>query len=376
LYRDGNNADDGDTPLHKLFLFENYTRNNNDDDDDEELVEAIARVLIKADPLCVCMANKRGWLPLHTLCSNFFQAGHLMKPDFLKVLIEPYPESVIVENKGGVTPWEMLLSNFVYDLEDKRGTCRLDVAAIRAWYDHLNQYGQQLHGQHGPQPTWTRSVMNHHKYDSVIWACVLTMIEQSTTTTTTTTTCTIASKCDGRSYNNWNRPLHVLASSWLVDATLMEIGFMIHGSKSAMIQDEEEGNLPLHYACCYCCCCCCDDYHNEVHVVDENEKASKIQQLIMAYPYGTRVKNKRGYIPLFLAIETKSIVGWEDGMRDMVQAYPESLYEKDPKHFLYPFQLMASTMQGSGVSVLERKQRMMTCLYYLIRTCPELIVQS
>mmetsp|Transcript_7304 Transcript_7304/g.13859 ORF Transcript_7304/g.13859 Transcript_7304/m.13859 type:complete len:136 (+) Transcript_7304:854-1261(+) len=86
--------------------------------DDGETIESIARAFIEADPLCVRIANKRGWSPLHTLCSNFLHAGHLMKPDFLKVLIEPYRESMIVENKGGVTPWEMLLSNFVYNVNE------------------------------------------------------------------------------------------------------------------------------------------------------------------------------------------------------------------------------------------------------------------
>jgi hypothetical protein len=336
--------DDGDTPLHKLFssfgyysytittattttsssstsntarMDQNTNIHNDAEDDDEDkgktTVEAIARVFIEANPLCVRIANQRGWLPLHTLCFHLFQAIHWMKPDFLKVLIDPYPESVTVENKGGVTPWDMLLSNFVHDGE----SCHLNVAMVHQTWDLSCHHHHHHHD---------RRRRYHH--DCFVWACVLIMIERS--------------KCGcghDRIQQQQQRPLHLLASSFLVDAKLMEIGLLIHGFKSAMIQDEEGGNLPLHVA----------SYHHSMTSssrsvpigtgVDHEaiEKvASKIQLLIKVYPNGTRVRNKQGSLPLFLAIETGTI-GWEDGIRDMVEAYPESLYEKDPKHFLYPF---------------------------------------
>lgn len=358
--------DDGDTPLHILFssfgstsntarLDQNTNIHNDAEDDDQDkektTVEAIAKVFIEANPLSVRIANQRGWLPLHTLCFHLFQAVHWMKPDFLKVLIEPYPESVTVENKGGVTPWDMLLSNFVHDGE----SCRLNFAMAHQTWDLWSHH---------------HLCRRHYYHDCFVWACVLIMIEQSN----------CGCGHDRVQQQQQQRPLHLLASSCLVDAKLMEIGILIHGFKSAIIQDEEGGNLPLHMAA---------SYHHSMTSSSSSSRsvpigtgvdheaiekvASKIQLLIKVYPNGTRVKNKQGYLPLFLAIETGTI-GWEDGIRDMVEAYPESLYEKDPNHFLYPFLLMASTVQGKGFSIFERRKQKMNCLYKLIRACPELII--
>ena len=101
------------------------------------------------------------------------------------------------------------------------------------------------------------------------------------------------------------------------------------------------GNYPLHYAVQ-------NQYFGGVR------DAHWIQLLLEAYPQAALCANNDGDVPLMLAI--RGNLGWDHGLRLLVQTAPQVLSCRDPQTRLYPFLLAASYArdeeEADGVSIV------------------------
>ena len=291
--------------------------------------ESIARILIDANPNCLRIADSNGWLPLHVLCAHARNPEFLLQPDFLRLIIQPFAESISTENKGGVTPISMLLSNSIYGLD---GDCQISTHMIEAQY-------------YNSASTCNYAVMNKYVNELRQWQCVILMLQAADGNIKAVPTPS-------------DLPLHLFAASSLASCQLLAIASVIH-KRDILIQDGK-GNLPLHLAC------------HKRHSREEIEYPfSKVGILVKLCPEASKMKNTKGYLPLFLAVENYAC-DWENGMEHLVQSYPDSLAEKYPDHQIYPFMMLASKYNKQEEHQ-HQQNSLLSCLYHFIRAYPDLI---
>eukprot|EP00979_Chaetoceros_neogracilis_P001671 scaffold303_cov285-Chaetoceros_neogracile.AAC.15 len=313
-----------ETVLHRLLrcktpLHHNHAMLSQGSAGVGDCIEMIAKVLIEANPNCLRIADSTGWLPLHVFCANS------SIPHFLHIMIKPFRESISTENKGGVTPFSMLLSNSIYGLT---GTCQIRTHMVE------DQYYNGTSSKH--------VVMNQYINEWRQWQCVLLMLQASGDDETNTLKIQL--------------PLHLVAVSSLADFKLLTIASLIH--KREILLQDRDGNLPLHLAC-----------HKRQMKDEEEEPFSKVGILVDEHPEASKIRNMKGYLPLFLAVKSFAC-DWDNGMEALTIAYPDSLAETDPDHQIYPFMVLASKYsQVDG----NRQHDLLSCLFQLIRASPSLI---
>jgi len=307
----------GHTPLH--LLFRGRIRIN------AQNVEDIARLLIQTDQKCLMLPDLLGWLPIHSL---FLSDDELIRPAFLEFVIQPFPQSIAFQNKGGVTPFQMFWDSFAMD-DDARCVLNVHVATAN-YYNEPSEYYTPISQQNSGR----------------MWECILLMIRYAHEA--------VISDGDRRPIDATFQPLHKLASSALPTRAMMDVAIKIHGRE--IHHEDNEGNLPLH--------CACKRNHDS-----DFEKRGTIKALVEVYPRAAHIRNNNGHLPLFLALQN-GVMSWEHGIKQLVQAYPDALTEKDPISHMYPFIIIASQMGGE-----HRNDRCesLDCLFHFIRACPDLI---
>jgi len=295
-----------------------------------ESKEIIARILIEANPNCLRIADSNGWLPLHVLCAHARNPQFLIQPDFLRFMMKPFRESISTENKGGVTPFSMLLSNSIYGLD---GDCQISTQMVEAQY-------------YNSTSTCNYAVVNKFVNELRQWQCVILMLQTADGNTNAVPTPT-------------DLPLHLVAASSLASCQLLAIASVIH-KREILVQDGN-GNLPLHLAC-----------HKRYSREEGGDPFSKVGILVKSCPEASKMRNAKGYLPLFLAVEHYAC-DWENGMEHLVQSYPDSLAEKYPDHQIYPFMMLASKYNHQEEH--QNQHSLLTCLFHFIRAYPDLICQ-
>ena len=98
-------------------------------------------------------------------------------------------------------------------------------------------------------------------------------------------------------------------------------------------QADFEGNYPLHHVI----------IRRPFRVKD----VQLIRELLQAYPEAASKRNKAGDLPLHIAIRDRMV--WEEGLDEIVKAYPDALNAAEADSKLYPFLLAASL--GGKVAV-------------------------
>ena len=143
------------------------------------------------------------------------------------------------------------------------------------------------------------------------------------------------------------------------------VNFAIHFDPALARKCNSENRYPLHAAVSFC------------HTKDSgNERLPRcfkrrhqfakgcgidISKLVQAYPEAAAVRDRRsGRFPLFVAIENKRT--WNNGIKSIVSAAPEVLFEKDLKMNMYAFQAAAVGLESDT-----------TTIYKLLRECPSIV---
>jgi ankyrin repeat protein len=327
----------GKTPLHLWCSDLRLTSRGVGFDDDVTVV----RTMLTARPSAATVRDADGFLPLHWACA----AGPAASLAMFRSLISARPESVIAKNNGGVSPLGMLWSRSALNEED--GRCILSVDAAR-----LHERAADME-RIATSRAYNRSVAVRPLGNSAaIWAKILLMARAAYHGTlgdaAESETCTSSQKND-----DIFRPLHALAGID-VPASMISFALQVHSNDpGALDEANREGNLALHEATSR-------RPENHLDLMDADaDRGGAITALVNAYPHATRVRNKKGRIPINLAIEAGAT--WEvGGIRHLLRIYPEALEVKDPASQLYPFMLAAKV---GSVEVC----------FQLLRQCPGLV---
>lgn len=130
------------------------------------------------------------------------------------------------------------------------------------------------------------------------------------------------------------RPIHALAGTH-IPASMIKFAVQVHSrDPGALDEADREGNLALHVAASR-------RLDHQLDPMDaDTDRGGAITALLNAYPPAARVLNKKGRIPLTLAIESGAT--WEaGGVRHLFEQTPEALEVKDSASQLYPFMIAA-----------------------------------
>ena len=110
---------------------------------------------------------------------------------------------------------------------------------------------------------------------------------------------------------------------------------------------DSDGNLPLHIAAF--------SKSNRKHF-----RCNTVTKVLSMYPEAARIPDKNGALPLKLALQSGK--GWNDGVRELFEAYPEALATLDVDFKYYP-----------EILALAGKSYPLNTLYQIISSKPEVL---
>jgi hypothetical protein len=145
------------------------------------------------------------------------------------------------------------------------------------------------------------------------------------------------------------RPLHACAGIANCPTSFMQMA--TKSNLHLLHEPDEDGNLPLHIAAA-----------NPHSTSDTDEHFNTVAYLVEQNPAAAAARNNKGELPLHLAVRHGKL--WEDGLKEIYEAYPAAVCERDKDWQLYPFKVAAIMGRGTMAS-------MNTC-FMLLRSFPEL----
>jgi hypothetical protein len=155
--------------------------------------------------------------------------------------------------------------------------------------------------------------------------------------------------CDPLPNNVLWRPLHACAGVANCPTSFMQMA--TKSNLHLLHEPDENGNLPLHIAAA-----------NPHSTNDPEEHFKTVAYLVEQNPAAAAARNNQGELPLHLAVQHGKL--WEEGVKEIYEAFPAAVCERDKDWQLYPFKVAA--IEGKGTM-----ESMNTC-YMLLRSFPEL----
>lgn len=227
--------------------------------------------------------------------------------------------------------------------KDKEGNTPLSLL----WERHQDQLEKELDHDLQQRTEWKRLEMLLRYYHNYI--------NSSTTNAAAASNCAGSIVVDTDFTETSFRPLHLVASCPCPPSLFR----LVYRCYSDSIKDcDDEGRLPLACACLDASANLWGGSHDDSNARTNNYRNSssnhntthesdapafsKVQFLVTVYPAAARKRDYHGRIPLFWALE--SGITWEEGVSELLAAYPKSVLLRDPQTFLLPFQLGAAAV--------------------------------
>ena len=91
------------------------------------------------------------------------------------------------------------------------------------------------------------------------------------------------------------------------------------------------------------------------------------------------IQNNQGYFPFFLALQQQGMLGWDDGVCVLLDAYPEVMSHVDPvfhfNPFIYSLLTIGPDVSDSNDEFEQRKKRInqLNISFQLLRKYPDSI---
>ncbi|KAL3822441.1 hypothetical protein ACHAXA_007448 [Cyclostephanos tholiformis] len=178
------------------------------------------------------------------------------------------------------------------------------------------------------------------------------------------------------------RAVHVASS---VDCPRCVTRIAMVVSPQQLLMRDELNRLPIHIAAAAPVYCVHDlrgeGFIEDAYIDDDHqrraersrmkesqskyEEPSVIDILLSGEPAAASERDPHGQLPLHLAIMRGK--AWDDGVKALVEAFPDALTTPDNKTNLYPFMLAASVGRGRGDC---------STIYALLRAAPDLVHMS
>jgi len=143
-----------------------------------------------------------------------------------------------------------------------------------------------------------------------------------------------------------NLPLHIAASSSTFTSQTKThiIKKLLRAYPEAAKIPNNKGNLPLHLRS------------------SSKGDVEDFYMLLSEYNEAAKVPNNYGKLPLFMALEGQT--QWNDGVQELMKAFPEVTIQADAETNLFPFMAAAAKETNSCLN----------SIYSLMITCPEMNV--
>ena len=277
---------DGYTPLHVACLYKAPLE--------------ILQLLIEVCPDSTCIQNRFGQTPL------FIAIGMGSPVDILRALLLKRPESVHIRDIEGTSTislaWQLLLSgkhvderNLKVKEEVKRSNVNISSLAVVSRSSSLK----------GDVRTWMS------KIDTLLRASFHNTVEEPLP--------------KGRQW----RAVHAACAGGTVPPDVLAFALQILRSEAVVVN--ERGNLPLHIAA-----------FAPPHTADCSPQLGtgrSIDMLLKISAKAAFYTDKKGRLPLHLALASGKT--WDNGVKRLIDVFPESERMRDPVTLLYPFMLAA-----------------------------------
>ncbi len=130
-------------------------------------------------------------------------------------------------------------------------------------------------------------------------------------------------------------PLHSFIGIPCAPVDMVQFALMAHGTHELRTQDSS-GNTPLHIAVQTNAGMGGGKPNDIKRRRSTDDTLSIILQILEMDSSLASIPNNHGYYPLFLAIRN-GIIGWDDGLSDVFDAYSDIIGCVDPKYQFYPF---------------------------------------
>ncbi len=278
-----------------------------------------------------------------------------------KVLITK-PQCLIIPNKGGVTCFEMFWDAFsrYYDNDDDDDSVtsngmsadtfnsyKLSLCSevARQWYYNTNnrddQKGFMTNGMI-MNLNWNEYYENHDnderisfktKYTRYCYYWIINLVKIALMATKTrfmvkNESHEDDSNGDGDSNDCNFLPIHSILYIPFAPMEMIRFILYVHGRNELQILNPINGNSPLHIL--LLTTANNNDNDNILYRNRSKEDISNIIQIMLNInPLLASIPNDDGYYPFFLALKNGNI-GWDDGLSDILQAYPDVIYHVDP----------------------------------------------
>ena len=159
------------------------------------------------------------------------------------------------------------------------------------------------------------------------------------------------------------RAVHAASS---VDCPRCVIRIAIVLSPQELLMRDELNRLPIHIAAAAPVYCVHDlrgeGDQEKKQPQNKYKEPSVIEILLSGERTAAKERDPHGQLPLHVAIMRGKT--WDDGVKALVEAYPEALTTPDNRTNLHPFMLAASVGRGRGDC---------TTIYALLRAAPDLV---
>lgn len=260
----------------------------------------VIELLLSASPEATCLKNRKGQTALFISLSVGAPVG------VLRALLEARPVSVHIRDENGISSialaWHMLLSGKVFEERgmEKRSETRRSNANISSLA--VISRSSSLKGD-------IRSWMS--KIDLLLRAAFHGTVAE----------------CLPRG-RQW-RAVHAACSGGTVPPDVLAFALQILPSEADV--PNESKDFPLHIAA--------SAPPHEANCPAQLASGESIDLLLSINSTAARKTDRRGRLPVHLALNSGKT--WSNGVRGLVEAFPESVRMRDPPTMLYPFMLAA-----------------------------------
>jgi len=305
--------------------------------------------LIYAAPHLASVKTNEGELPIHFVA----RLGNVPLENIHKVL-KSFPEGGICPNKYGKTALDIIWERYNFDFVEIYKACTVSSAPNDNFF-LFYQIGNQYYGITNTNFISGSYINDSHFHSSLRlkkkqWDTILLILK--------------AFQCHKENEDfsidtSDFRPFHIAVGS---PAPLALTAFLYPLNIAHLKEKNQMGRLPLSIAASS------KDLNNNPNLCNP-----LLEHLLNLHPEAVSIQDKKGKVPLTLAIESGKT--WSNGIGLLVKIEPRAISTRDELSRLYPFMVASIVMDGNTPKEEKKEIELvkMDLTYRLLKENPECI---